>query len=237
MKKLLEKTDLLAGIFAVMAFVAIICEIIFGGFTKESIVGGIKDITGILVDVLVLIVATSVFVKKKSKDIVYILDESIKKWGNDNVPLVFKVEGFKQAQNSEYTQGFALLQNPREYVKLLRMNLTPSHPEWSRFASYSSKETGKFIDMPSAETMTNGSFDICVVMNQTHFKNMPDFENAFINILECVKDNCQNGVEAFRVGKELKIKIKFENKIQTKDDIKVLTEVLDYIVSLVKVVA
>ena len=64
MKKLLEKTDLLAGIFAVSAFVAIVCEIAFGGFTKESVVGGIKDISGILVDVLVLIVAASVLVHK-----------------------------------------------------------------------------------------------------------------------------------------------------------------------------
>ena len=69
MKKLLEKTDLLAGIFAVVAFVAIVCEIAFGGFTKESIAGGIKDMSGILVDVLVLFVAASVFIKKKQKNI------------------------------------------------------------------------------------------------------------------------------------------------------------------------
>ena len=56
MKKLLEKTDFLAGIFAVIAVFAIICEIFFEGFTKESIVGGLKDITGILVDILVLVV-------------------------------------------------------------------------------------------------------------------------------------------------------------------------------------
>ena len=64
MKKLLEKTDLLAGIFAVIAFVAIVCEIVLGGFTTESIAGGIKDMSGILVDVLVLLVAASVFIRK-----------------------------------------------------------------------------------------------------------------------------------------------------------------------------
>lgn len=64
MKKLLEKTDLLAGIFAIVAVVAIICEVSFGGFTKESIVGGIKDITGIIVDVLVFVVAASVLLRK-----------------------------------------------------------------------------------------------------------------------------------------------------------------------------
>ena len=64
MKKLLEKTDLLAGIFAIVAVAAIICEVSFGGFTKESIVSGIKDITGIIVDVLVFVVAASVLLRK-----------------------------------------------------------------------------------------------------------------------------------------------------------------------------
>lgn len=65
MKKILEeKHDLLAGIFAALALVAIVCEVAFGGFTKEGFVGGIKDISGILIDVLVLFVAASVFVRK-----------------------------------------------------------------------------------------------------------------------------------------------------------------------------
>ncbi len=65
MKKFLEeKHDLLAGIFAVLAFISIVCEIILGGFTKESFVGGIKDISGILIDVLVLLVAASVLIRR-----------------------------------------------------------------------------------------------------------------------------------------------------------------------------
>ena len=65
MKKFLEeKHDLLAGIFAILAFIAIVCEIAFGGFTKEGLVGGIKDVSGILIDVLVLLVAASVLIRK-----------------------------------------------------------------------------------------------------------------------------------------------------------------------------
>lgn len=65
MKKFLEeKHDLLAGIFAVLAFVSIICEVAFGGFTKEGLVGGLKDISGVLIDVLVLLVAASVLIRK-----------------------------------------------------------------------------------------------------------------------------------------------------------------------------
>jgi len=65
MKKFLEeKHDLLAGVFAALAFIAIVCEMAFSGFTKEGFVGGIKDISGILIDVLVLLVAASVLIRK-----------------------------------------------------------------------------------------------------------------------------------------------------------------------------
>lgn len=65
MKKFLEeKHDLLAGIFAALAFISIVCEMAFSGFTKEGFVAGIKDISGILIDVLVLLVAASVLIRK-----------------------------------------------------------------------------------------------------------------------------------------------------------------------------
>ncbi len=65
MKKFLEeKHDLLAGVFAILALISIICEIAFGGFTAEGIISGVKDISGILIDVLVLAVAASVLIRK-----------------------------------------------------------------------------------------------------------------------------------------------------------------------------
>lgn len=237
MKKLLEKTDLLAGVFAVVAFVAIVCEIAFGGFTKESIAGGIKDMSGILVDVLVLFVAASVFIKKKQKNIVSILETSIEEWGSNNVPLVFKVDGYKQAQGSTHTQGFALLQNPREYIEVLNKNLHPNHPEWSKYASYSSRVTGKFIDLPSYEMMTKNSFDISIVMTQSHFKNMENFDTIFSDIRKSVENKYMSIVEIKNVGKEYKFNMFFKQAIQTQDDIDILIEILDYIMSLVKVIA
>ena len=73
MKKLLKNTDLIAGILAIVATGAIVCEVAFGGFSKESVVGGIKDLAGILADVIVLVVAASVFIKRKQKNINSIL--------------------------------------------------------------------------------------------------------------------------------------------------------------------
>ena len=65
MKKIIEeKHDLLAGIFAVLAVGAIICEIVFADFSKDSIVAGIKDVSGILIDVLVLLIAAGALFHK-----------------------------------------------------------------------------------------------------------------------------------------------------------------------------
>lgn len=47
-----------------MALIAIVCEVAFGGFAKENVVGGIKDISGVLIDVLVLFIAASAFIRK-----------------------------------------------------------------------------------------------------------------------------------------------------------------------------
>lgn len=220
-----------------MAFVAIVCEIAFAGFTKESIAGGIKDLSGIIVDVLVLFVAASVFIKKKQKNIVSLLETSIDEWEKKNIPLVFKVEGYKQAQYSSYTQGFALLQNLREYIDVLDKNLHPNHPEWSKYASYSSRLTGKFIDLPSYKMMTENSFDISIVMTQSHFKNMENFDTIFSSIRKSVENKYKGIVEIKNIGKEYKFKIFFNQAIQTQEDIDVLIEVLDYTVSLVKVIA
>ena len=85
--------------------------------------------------------------------------------------------------------------------------------------------------------MTNGKFDISIVMAQSHFKNMPDFENAFSGIVECVNENYRDVLTAYPIGKEYKFKIEFKQEIKTQDDINAFVDVLDYIVSLVKVVA
>lgn len=238
MKKFIEeKHDLLAGIFAVAAFVAIVFEIVFGGFTKESIVGGIKDISGVFIDVLVLFIAASAFIKRRQKNIATILEEDIEKWGDNNLPLLFKVEGFKQAQNTNYTQGFALLQNPKDYIEVLDKKLYPQHPEWSKYASYSSGLTGKFIDMPSYQLMTKEKFQICIVMTQSHFKNMEKFDEIFAGIIRSVKSKYEDVIDVSQNGKEFKFTMLFKQEIKTREDINMLIEILDHVVSLVKVVA
>ena len=80
MKKIFKELELevkLAGIFGIIAIIAILVEIILGGFTTESIVAGIKDLSGTIVAVLVFIIAAKSFRKDQPKNFQNIIQE---KW-------------------------------------------------------------------------------------------------------------------------------------------------------------
>ena len=59
-----NKENLIAGIIAMVALGAIICELIFGGISNVSIAVAVKDMTGIFVDVMVFLLSFKVLLKK-----------------------------------------------------------------------------------------------------------------------------------------------------------------------------
>lgn len=64
----INKENLIAGIIAVIAFIAIICELVFGGISTVSVSSAIKDIAGIIVDIAVFVLAFKIMVKKEDVD-------------------------------------------------------------------------------------------------------------------------------------------------------------------------
>ena len=104
------------------------------GIDAGSIAGAIKDIAGTAV-VFVVLAAFINNLPKKPKNLVDILEKNVEDWGSDNAPLIFKTEGYVAAQNSAYTQGFVLLQNPKSYISLANNKLDKDHPEWKKYAA------------------------------------------------------------------------------------------------------
>ncbi len=71
MKEFFKKMDsetLFGGIFGVVALVAILVEMIIGGFDNASVAGGIKDISGTVVTIIMLFVAIKALRPEKKKD-------------------------------------------------------------------------------------------------------------------------------------------------------------------------
>ena len=63
--KKLDKETLLAGIFGLVAIIAIVFEMVLAEFESASIAGAIKDIAGTILDVVMLIIALKIFKPKK----------------------------------------------------------------------------------------------------------------------------------------------------------------------------
>lgn len=202
MKKLLEKTDLLAGIFAVSAFVAIVCEIAFGGFTKESVVGGIKDISGILVDVLVLIVAASVLIHKpinfKEK-----FNAAMDELKNKYEPLLAedKKEGVIRYNIASNTDAL-FLKAGKSYKRIFE--LEENNPEEIRF--YINKS---FFDQKGGE-----DFNASLIADDI-VRRLAAVYKSYKIITLPNKENYE-------------LHIKFDNPIKTKEDIDSLISLIDY---------
>ena len=232
MDKLDVKEKIWGGIFGAIAIIAAIAEMMANGLSAASVFGAIKDVSGTAVVVLIL----CAFLKgiKRPKNIAEILEKAVEEWGDKNAPLIFKAENYPAEQKKPYTQGYLLLQNPQDYVDLVNGGLTKESPNWRDYAAYGNgHSTGKFLDMPNYDKMTQENFVTQITMEQSHFKAKP--EDLTNQIVSAVNLYCK-GIKAKRVGNSRTIQLAC-NKINTKDDVNAFVDGLDFILSLVKVIA
>lgn len=205
MKKILEKTDLLAGIFALAALIAIVCEVAFSGFVKESIVGGIKDISGVLIDVLVLFVAVSAFIRK---------------------PVNFKLK-FNTAMNSiKEKYNPLLVEDKKEGV--IRYNIASnsdalfsqtgkSYKRIFELAENKPEEICFYINKSFFDQKGGSEFNASEIANQiaTRLANVYKYEVT-------PNQNKEN----------YELHVKFSKPIETDDDINALVSLIDYTILL-----
>lgn len=107
MKKLFEKIDVetfWGGLFGIVAIVAIIAEMAIAGFDTASIAGGIKDISGTLITVIMLVVAINALkVKKKpTGDFQAVFDDEMQTLIKKYKPMLIE----KGEEESENYKGF-----------------------------------------------------------------------------------------------------------------------------------
>lgn len=227
-----EKIEIFAGgAFGIIAIIAAFIE--YTVPACSALAGCIKDVFGTLVVIVVLLAS----IKIKSFKIESILENAVEGWGEKNIPLIFKIEEYVSAQDSAYSQGFFLLQNPKSYVSLVKRGLEKGSEEWKKYAQYrkgGNRPTGKFIDMPSYREMTQQSFTVLVEMKQSHFSHIPEFQTILSDIIDVV--GRLDGVKARQIGQSAEFVLEFDT-IKTRADVEHFVNTLDYILSLVKVIA
>lgn len=223
----------IGGAFGVIAIIAAIAEYCLGD--AGALAGCVKDISGTLV-VVVLLFAS---IKFKAVNVKGKLTVAVEDWGKDNAPLIFKTLDYKPESGTNFEQGFKLLQNPDDYISHIINKLNPENPEWEKYAQYKNgyNFTGKFINFPSYDYMIKNDFEVSVVLNQSHFKNSnKDFGDLVGKMKDAFNSRYEGKASAQRTGNALEFTIKFK-RIQTKADIENFVDALDFVLSLVKVVA
>lgn len=236
MDKMERDEKLWGGILGIIAILAAIAEMFINGPDAASFMGAVKDVSGTLI-VVILLVAFLKNLPRKPKNLTEILEKAVEDWGLDNAPLIFKIEGFNTGsdENPTYKQGFNLLQQPEKYIELVIQNLNRESSEWMTYAGQAGRKTGKFIAMPSYQDMTSkDTFDVLFIMEQKHFKESE--KNVSENIKHLIIALQGRGIDAKRIGeKSYKFTIKFR-KINTMHDVEFFVDTLDLVLSFVKII-
>ena len=224
----------IGGACGVIAIIAAVFEYCLGD--QGALAGMLKDIFGTAIVVVLLFAAMP---KRKPKNLPKLLELAVETWGINNAPLIFKAEEYVQAKNSTQTQCFLLLQNPKkDYISLANQNVAMDSPEWMKYAKYGKANhlTGKFLDMPSYWDMTKNRFEMVLCMEQSHFKNMPEIDSIIINLVNAISVHCGENITPSRIGTSNTIRLNCAQICSTQD-VEDFVEALDFILSLVKVVA
>ena len=154
----------LGGFFGVVTLLAICFELYLNGFDAKSLAGSLKDIGGTMVSVMVFLVAAKSFLDNSARNLREELLFQMDKFETDHLPLIFKVQGFKQRKDEPYIQGFCILREITQYPSLIG-TIAKDTDVYNKYASYTSKSTGKFVDFPEidamlAETSNTSNFPI-----------------------------------------------------------------------------
>ena len=237
MDKMERDEKLWGGILGIIAILAAVVEMFLNGPDAASFVGAVKDVSGTLI-VVILLVAFLKNLPRRPKNLTEILEKAVEDWGLDNAPLIFKAEGYVAAKGTDYTQGFVLLQDSAKYIELTLENINKDSANWSTYAKYdkSNRRTGKFINFPSYEDMTTREFDVLVVMEQAIFKKEDKIEANIQNIKNAVSRRFESyGIGINRVGNSNQLRFTYP-KINTENDVNVFVDSMDFLLSLVKVI-
>ncbi len=129
MKNKIGFETVLGGIFGIIALIAVFGEMADAQFTSAAIWGGIKDISGTIVAIMVFIVAVkSIIPKKETKPFEARLIDALSAWQKSNSTMIVKSDDDEKTKS----YGFSLRTNINDFY-----NATPS-----------SKNTGWFIRLP-----------------------------------------------------------------------------------------
>ena len=189
------------GIFAVIAIVAIVVEVVLSRFTLDGIVAGVKDVSGTLVEVAVFWIAVKALLpKKKDQSFDSVFTAEMERLSERYFPLIEKRD---EAEHLYYLASHlkAIVNNtPGEYHKFFQLT-----------------KSCKTIELALTKTVfvgRGGSDELYAQMKEKIVLSISQKLTRY----EIVK-NCEVGTSS--------LKITFKEKLETAEHAKMLVDIID----------
>jgi len=226
MFKKLDLETKLGGVFGIIAVAAAILEVVLDGFSWAAIAGGIKDIAGTMVAVMVFLIAVRALLPKGKEELPFEkkLEKAINTWVQKHANMI--VETSEKTNNATQSYGLHMTTDPDKFYSIERLK------------SDGGSRVGRFVRLPRLE-QSNYAVEKPVITfflnTQTFCANLDSndkleelldisakianyISNTFRNISsESKKEN----------GSTAMIIITFDHPITTDEDIQSLLDVID----------
>lgn len=143
----------IGGALAILSISAMVARMLIHGITIYTVIDMIISISALSVSALVMFVALRSLISNTPKNLNQELKIAFDNWETDNRPLLFKVSDYEEKEN--YKTCYAILINHTAFLDLPQ-NLS-SEME-AKLKTKHSKQSGKFLSLPSIDRMTEEDF-------------------------------------------------------------------------------
>lgn len=232
LKKINTETKI-GGLFGIIGLIAIIVEVSLNGWSTSAIAGGIKDLAGTMVIVVLFLISAKNLIPKKQT---FTYEEKMKnaldQWQNNHLPIVNRKEEFKDSK-----LRYFMLTDPKKFFS------------YNKSTEIERVESGLFLEMPlineqnyrfSRPTLVyylnKGTFfDHIHNQDKEVLKQLlnPKYKSLRSLIMEFVSSKySKEYLEVHSDSDVKKFTVSFKEPIETDDDIKSYIDFLDVMVQL-----
>lgn len=219
MKRIFRRVDLetvLSALFGIVAIVAIFYEMKIAGFAAASIAGGIKDIAGTIIAVVMLIVALEVFSRDEHKgSFEERMRTALENWIAEHSNMIVKTSKLPKGHENDF--GMSMTTNINRFYNTEKL-LSDSGTGVGRFLRVSEINKTLYAENNVSMTFFFNSQTYCVSSEEA------DMFNELNMVAKNVASYIKGIVEGITVGEPTKsdaktvtITIRFANSIIDKD--------------------
>lgn len=219
LKKLMENSDVIGGIFGVIAIIAIIFEMAISGFDSASVAGGIKDIAETLATIVLMLTAVKALTAKKAKSFRGAVETRMQKIETKYAPLIRKASVKDTAEETQSVQN-----KKNKLQQVIRYEIA------TKIEVMFGEECKNYIRL--FDVAENEPTEIRFYIRESFFGNTTDLPYNPEKIAENIYGYLSGKFKEYTVernvkGKDGEIIVKFNKNLSTDDDIDKLSALID----------